>query len=133
MLSGLVRHMEGGVAVCAPTLGSPSSYLWEDFEGVVHEVLQGEGGEQGDALMPALFSLGQHDALVAIQGLALDERLMAFLDDKNAVGGRSGRTGAAYTVLQEELRTRTRENTVVESSRSHTSRQCSFDGSCTSG
>ena len=48
--------------------GSPSSYLWEDSEGVVHEVLQGEGGEQGDALMPALFSLGQHDTLVAIQG-----------------------------------------------------------------
>ena len=69
MLSGLVRHMEGGDSVLPFVLqfyGTPSSYLWEDSEGVVHEVLQGEGGEQGDALMPALFSLGQHGALVAI-------------------------------------------------------------------
>ena len=43
------------------------TYLWEDDEGVVHEVLQGEGGEQGDALMPALFSLGQHRSLEALQ------------------------------------------------------------------
>ena len=37
--------------------GAPSTYLWQDDMGVVHEVHQGEG-EQGDALMPALFSLG---------------------------------------------------------------------------
>ena len=75
---------------------------------MVHEVLQREGGEQGDALMPALFSLGQHDALVAIQGrLAPDERLMAFLDDIYAVGERPGRTAAAYTAIQEEMRTHT--------------------------
>ena len=75
---------------------------------MVHEVLQGEGGEQGDALMPALFSLGQHDALVAIQGrLAPDERLMAFLDDIYAVGDRPRHTAAAYTAIQEELRTHT--------------------------
>ena len=52
MLSGLVRHMEGGDTVLPHVLqfyGSPPSYLWEDSEGVVHEVLQGEGGEQGDA------------------------------------------------------------------------------------
>ena len=70
MLSGLVRHMEGGDSVLPYVLqffGYPSSYLWEDSERVVHEVLQGEGGEQGDAVMPALFDLGQHDALVAIQ------------------------------------------------------------------
>ena len=35
-------------------------FLFEDSEGVVHEALQGEGGELGDALMSALFSLGQH-------------------------------------------------------------------------
>ena len=48
---------------------------------MVHEITQGEGGEQG-AVMPALFSLGQHSVLEAIQArLRLDERLMAFLDD----------------------------------------------------
>ena len=53
--------------------GSPFSHLWAD---VVHEVLQGEGGDQGDALILALFVLGQHDALFAIQyRLELGERL----------------------------------------------------------
>ena len=33
--------------------------------GGARKVVQGEGGEQGDALMPLLFSLGQHGALVA--------------------------------------------------------------------
>ena len=47
--------------------GRPSKYVWEDEQGEVHEVFQGEGGEQGDPLMPALFALGQHTALVAIQ------------------------------------------------------------------
>ena len=58
--------------------GYPSTYTWEDDEGVVHEITQREGG---DALMPALFSLGQHNALEAIQArLRPDERLMAFCD-----------------------------------------------------
>ena len=62
--------------------GAPSTYLWQDDAGGVHEIHQGEGGEQGDALMPALFCLGQHSALVAVQRqLQPDERLMAFLDD----------------------------------------------------
>ena len=38
--------------------GHPSSHLWEDEEGTVHEIQQGEGGEQGDPLMPAVFALG---------------------------------------------------------------------------
>ena len=101
MLSGLVRHMEGGDTVLPYVLqfyGSPSSYL-------VHEVLQGEGGEQGDALMPALFALGQHDALVAIQNrLVPGERLMAFLDDIYAVDERQDRTEAVYTAMEQELR-----------------------------
>ena len=33
--------------------GSPSTSLWEDEEGVDHEIPQGEGGEQGDPPMPA--------------------------------------------------------------------------------
>ena len=38
----------------------------EDEMGEVHDILQGEGGEQGDPLMPALFALGQQEALEAI-------------------------------------------------------------------
>ena len=55
-----LRHKEGGEAVLLFVLqfyGAPSTYLWEDSEGGEHEILQGEGGEQGDALMPALFAL----------------------------------------------------------------------------
>ena len=57
-------------------------YLWQDDSGVTHEIHQGKGGEQGDALMPALFSLGQHLALVAVhRQLGPNERSHAFLDD----------------------------------------------------
>ena len=62
--------------------GQQSRYLWTDDNGVCHEVLQGEGGEQGDALAPALFALAQHDALVAASAhLQEGEFLAAFLDD----------------------------------------------------
>ena len=58
---------------------------------------------EGDALMPALFSLGQHSALEAIQArLRPSERLMAFLDD---IYGKSDpdRSAAVFTAIQEEL------------------------------
>ena len=57
-------------------------YLWESDDGIVHQIEQGEGSEQGDPLMPLGFALGQHASLCAIdEGLAEGERLMAFLDD----------------------------------------------------
>ena len=42
----------------------PSAYVFHDAEGAAHEIAQGEGGEQGDPLMPALYALGQHPALL---------------------------------------------------------------------
>ena len=49
------RHV-GGVGEVLPFVlmfyGSPSSYFWEDEGGVTHSIAQGEGGEQGDSLMP---------------------------------------------------------------------------------
>ena len=33
----------------------PSSFFWEDVDGMDHEILQGEGGAQGTPFMPALF------------------------------------------------------------------------------
>ena len=45
--------------------GEASEYLWTDDGGTTHHIPQGEGGEQGDPLMPALFALGQHDGLEA--------------------------------------------------------------------
>ena len=111
MLSLLVRHMEGCDSVLPCVLhfhGSPSSYLWEDSEGVVHEVLQGESGEQGDVLMPALFASGQRDVLVAIQNhLDPCERLMAFLVEIYAVVERPDHTEAVCSAIEQELRIHT--------------------------
>ena len=62
--------------------GQQSTYFWWDAEGRRRTVHQGEGCEQGDALAPALYALGQHDALVAADAqLRPGECLAAFLDD----------------------------------------------------
>ena len=62
--------------------GQASRYAYYDEEGVGHEVLQGEGGEQGDPLMPGLHALGQHAALLDLHSqLQPGEGLYAFLDD----------------------------------------------------
>ena len=62
--------------------GCSTEYLWEDATGVLHRIPQGEGGEQGDPLMPLFFAVGQHGALAATQeSLQAGERLVAFLDD----------------------------------------------------
>ena len=50
--------------------------------GVTHEIWQGEGGEQGDTFMLALYACGQHRALVHVSEDLLDsKRLFAFMDD----------------------------------------------------
>ena len=57
MVEGLTQ-VPGGGAVLPVHLfyAEPSSHVWEDENGTVHTILQGEGGEQGDPLMPLLFS-----------------------------------------------------------------------------
>ena len=110
MLRGLLS-VEGGHAALPfvrQFYGAPSTYLWQDDMDVVHEVHQGEGGEQGDALMPALFSLGQHNALVAVQQqLGHDERMFAFLDDIY-VTSRPDRVVPIFNILRRELWTHAR-------------------------
>ena len=54
MLKGLLT-MEGGDRVLPFVrlfYGDPSTFLWEDDLGGVHSIHQGEGGEQGDPLVP---------------------------------------------------------------------------------
>ena len=52
-------------------------HIWEDEEGVVREVQQGEGGEQDPLMRPSSHS-GNHQALVAVQeALRPSERLLA--------------------------------------------------------
>ena len=52
---------------CQSHVFRPSRYLWRDSAGVQHVILQCEGGEQGDPLMPLFFSLGIHDFLTEIK------------------------------------------------------------------
>ena len=83
MLSGLMGMREGEQLLPSVKLfhGDPSTYLWEEEVGDVHHIHQGEGGEQGDALVPMLFCLGQHGALLAIaERLLPGEKLFAYLD-----------------------------------------------------
>ena len=70
---------------------------------MVHSVRQGEGGEQGDALMPLFFSVGQHSALEATQRvLHPDKRLFAFLDDIYLVS-KPERVGEVHKEIEREL------------------------------
>ena len=69
VLDGLPA-MEGGESVLPSEprfYSSTSTCISDDDMGVVHDIVQAEGGEQCDPLMPALFALGQRRALVAMQ------------------------------------------------------------------
>ena len=84
MLSGL-RTTEGGdtlLPFVSQFYGRPSQYLWEDDEGVCHHSSRGRERTRRLSLMSALYALGQHSAVVAVQeSMQPTERLMAFLDD----------------------------------------------------
>ena len=105
MFSGLERMVDGDQMIPFMRLfyGSPSVYLWEDDMGEIHEILQGEGGEQGDPLMPLLFSLGQHRALLAVNARLIEgESLFAFLDDLYVLCSPE-RIGEVHKVILQEL------------------------------
>ena len=72
--------------------GQPSVYCWWDASGTCRDIHQ---VEEGDALAPALFSLGQHDGLErAAAELQAGEELLAYLDDLYVIiGSRRAREG----------------------------------------
>ena len=109
MLDGLL-NVDGGDSVLPFVLqfcSEPSQYLWEDDTGDTHLIEQGEGGEQGDPLMPLLFSLGQHSALQSLQSFLLPgEQLFAHLDDLFVVC--SPELGAIFTRLKSDLESHAR-------------------------
>ena len=103
MLQGLRQIVPHVVPFVRQFHGTPSTYWWENGEGVTHHVHQGEGGEQGDPFMPILFALGQHPALVAaFRRFHAGERLFASLDDVYVVTTPE-RVGAVHAILSEEL------------------------------
>ena len=84
-------------------LNRRSTFVWTDDEGNPHDVPQGEGGEQGDALMPALFCLAMKPALEEIQSrLGEGDLVLAYLDDVYILT-RPERARAAYDVAAEVL------------------------------
>ena len=83
--------------------GSPSKYVWEDEMGNSQDIPQGEGGEQGDPLMPLLFALGLHRALRAVrERLEQSEMVFAFLDDVYVICS-PRRVLQVHQILEEEL------------------------------
>ena len=104
MLRGLMRVSGAAVPFTRMFYGRSSEYLWESDSGEVHRIPQGEGGEQGDPMMPLLYSLGQHGALEAASNhFSRGERLFAFLDDTYIVTPTAAEVGGAYTHVQNEL------------------------------
>ena len=82
MMEGLRRVSGAALPFTRMFYGRSSEYLWEMDDGQVHRIPQGEGGEQGDPMMPLLCSLGQHGALEAAHSqFTRGERLLAFFDD----------------------------------------------------
>ena len=86
--------------------GEPSVYSLVDDEGKEHLIPQGEGGEQGDPLMPAYFSLGQHGALEAVRARLLPTEEIFVLDGV-CVLCQPERARAVFDALEEELRNHT--------------------------
>lgn len=80
-----LHQLDGAKAVLSfvrLSSAEPTKYVWTDAAGIDHFVAQGEGGEQGDPLMPLLFALGIHDAFHDVaQRLRPGEDICAFLGD----------------------------------------------------
>ena len=106
MLQGLSNVEGGRVALPFVSMfyGAPSNTSGRMIL-AVHTIDQGEGGEQGDALMPLLYSLGQHGALHKLHSEELrdEETLLAFLDDTHVVIPCPDRTTTVYAALQEAM------------------------------
>ena len=80
-----------------------SKFLWHDEEEVCRTVTQVEGGEQGDPLMPLLFSIGIQGVLEEVAtDLEDGEQLCAFLDDVYLLC-KPARVEHLYMVLEEAM------------------------------
>ena len=86
--------------------GIQSKFVWRDNTGRARTILQGDGGEQGDALMPALFCLALHAALGRIRdNLPPGAEIIAYLDDIYVLCDPNDTTPILHYVADELLRT----------------------------
>ena len=96
-----VPELQGLLPFVWSIYARPTTYIWEDSEGLKHRIVQAEGGEQGDPLMPLLFSLGIHDSLCAVkEQLRPADELFACLDDVH-VASPPNRIREAYNLEAE--------------------------------
>ena len=81
MLGGLRDHaaLSGLLPFAALFYARRSRCLYYDASGQAHEVLQGEGEEQGDPLMPGLYAVGQGASARSILGLLGGQRSGNFI------------------------------------------------------
>ena len=72
---GRLKNMPRAARAILPfvrlSYAQPSRYSWVDEEGHRRTVTQAEGGEQGDPLMPLLFSIGIQQALEEVAAAML--------------------------------------------------------------
>ena len=98
-----VDSLRGLLPFVRATYAQPSCCHWQDDHGRFRQIRQHEGGEQGDPLMPLLFCLAVHSALMAVQEQLLPgECIFAFLDDVYALSS-PGWTCAMYKLLEKIL------------------------------
>ena len=106
-----VPSLQGLLPFVRATYGDPTTYMWEDEARVLHRLVLAEGGEQGDPLMPLLFSLAIHDPLEeSSRELRPKEHLFAYLDDVYFSTDVPDRTRTAHDSLGEELVTAGRDS-----------------------
>ena len=108
MLRGLMEtdNANSALPFVRQFYGQLSAYFWDDELGNTQVIPQGDGGEQGDPLMPLLFCLSLHKALVAANARLLEgESLFAFLDDVYAYYCAPERVLAVHRILQQEIQT----------------------------
>ena len=106
MLTALATHPTTAalLPLARSFYGAPSEYVWYDQSLTPHTIAQGEGGEQGDPLMPAFFNITIHSELQAISHhLQPGEALLAYLDDLYVISPPT-RTVPIFHLLDTNLR-----------------------------
>ena len=98
-----VPSLQGLLPFVRATYADPASYAWVDEAGEVHHIVQAEGGEQGDPLMPLLFSLAIDPLEEASRELRPEEHLFAYLDDVYFSGDVPNRTRTVYDSPRREV------------------------------
>ena len=98
--------------------GQPSLHIWEDEVGDVQDIPQGEGGDQGDPLMPLLFSLAMHPSLVSTgdllrEAFCLFGRRVSHLQTGEGVGGFPSHRERTVDPIQDQRAGRRNSGTAV--------------------